>query len=64
MATLKWNNGGNNWMTYLTGDIPVGDYNPNNLSNMGIGHGAIDAGGGYTYLNPATSHEFSGGRRI
>ena len=59
MATLKWNNGGNNWMTYLTGDIPVGDYNPNNLSNIGIGHGAIDAGGGYTYLNPATSHEFS-----
>jgi len=30
------------------------------LSNVGIGHGAIDAGGGYTYLNPQTGHEFSG----
>jgi len=30
------------------------------LSNIGIGHGAIDAGVGYTYLNPQTGHEFSG----
>ena len=30
------------------------------LSNIGIGHGAIDAGGGYTYFNPQTGHEFSG----
>lgn len=60
MLTLKWNNGVNNWMTYATGDIPVGAYDPNRLSNIGLGHGAIDAGGGYTYLNPATGHEFSG----
>src|SRR6476620_4171239 len=30
------------------------------LSNIGIGHGAIDAGGGYTYFNPQTGHELSG----
>jgi hypothetical protein len=60
MVTLKWNNGVNNWMTYATGDIPVGAYDPNRLSNIGIGHGAIDGGGGYTYFNPATGHEFSG----
>jgi hypothetical protein len=59
MLTLKWNNGVNNWMTYLTGDIPVGAYDPNRLSNIGLGHGAIDGGGGYTYLNPVTGHEFS-----
>ncbi|MBR0739505.1 transporter [Bradyrhizobium liaoningense] len=59
MLTLKWNNGVNNWMTYLTGDIPVGAYDPNRLSNIGLGHGAIDAGGGYTYLNQVTGHEFS-----
>ncbi len=59
MLTLKWNNGVNNWMTYLTGDIPVGAYDPNRLSNLGIGHGAIDGGGGYTYLNSVTGHEFS-----
>jgi len=60
MITLKWHDGVNNWMTYATGDIPVGAYDPSRLSNIGIGHGAIDAGGGYTYLNPTTGHEFSG----
>jgi hypothetical protein len=60
MMTLKWNHGVHNWMTYATGDIPVGDYDPRRLSNIGIGHGAIDAGGGYTYLNPTTGHEVSG----
>jgi len=57
---LRWNAGVNNYMTYITGDIPVGAYQSNQLSNLGIGHGAIDAGGGYTYFNPATGHEFSG----
>jgi hypothetical protein len=47
-------------MVYGAGDIPVGDYNPNRLANIGIGHGAIDFGAGYTYLNPATGTEFSG----
>ncbi|MEH2565355.1 hypothetical protein V1289_004982 [Bradyrhizobium sp. AZCC 2289] len=57
---LRWNAGVHNYMTYITGDIPVGAYQSNRLSNLGIGHGAIDAGGGYTYFNPATGHEFSG----
>jgi hypothetical protein len=59
MAWLRWNSGVNSWMTYVTGDIPVGAYNSSNLANLGIGHGAIDAGGGYTYFNPETGHEFS-----
>jgi hypothetical protein len=59
LASLKWNRGVNNFMTYITGDIPVGNYSSASLSNLGIGHGAIDAGGGYTYFNPATGHEFS-----
>jgi hypothetical protein len=57
---LRWNAGVNNFMTYITGDVPVGAYQSDRLSNLGIGHGAIDAGGGYTYFNPATGHEFSG----
>jgi hypothetical protein len=60
MMTLKWNAGVNNYMTYLTGDIPVGAYDPSRISNVGIGHGAIDAGGGYTFLNPATGQTVSG----
>ena len=59
MATLKWNDGVHNYMTYVTGDIPVGAYDPSRLANLGIGHGAIDGGGGYTYFNPATGHELS-----
>ena len=57
--SLRWNAGVNNYMTYLTGDIPVGVYSSSSLANMGIGHGAIDGGGGYTYFNPMTGHEFS-----
>jgi hypothetical protein len=57
---VKWNAGLNNYMAYVTGDIPVGTYSSSNLTNVGIGHGAIDAGGGYTYFNPKTGQEFSG----
>ena len=57
--TLRWNTGVHNYMTYITGDIPVGAYDSTRLSNLGIGHGALDGGGGYTYFNPQTGHEFS-----
>src|SRR5499427_3338743 len=60
IATLRWNNGVHNYMTYITGDIPVGAYDSTRLSNIGLGHWAVDAGGGYTYFNPKTGHEFSG----
>src|SRR5690606_19540468 len=46
-------------MAYLTGGIPVGDYDPDRLSNLGIGHAALDAGGAYTYLDTETGWEFS-----
>jgi hypothetical protein len=58
-GSLRWNWGVNNVMTYLTGDIPVGLYNAHDLANLGIGHGAVDGGGGYTYFDPQTGHEFS-----
>jgi hypothetical protein len=60
MMSLRWNAGVNNYMVYATGDVPVGAYDPSRLSNVGIGHGAVDAGFGYTYLNPKTGQEFSG----
>ena len=56
---VRWNAGVNNYMVYLTGDIPVGLYSSSNLANLGIGHGAIDGGAGYTYFDPKTGHEFS-----
>ena len=59
IAMVKWHDSVNNYMVYATGDIPVGAYDPNRLANLGDGHGAIDAGGGYTYFNPQTGHELS-----
>lgn len=59
MAQLFWSNGVHNWMAYLTGDIPVGAYEPDRLSNLGLGHAAVDAGGAYTYQNAGTGWEFS-----
>jgi hypothetical protein len=56
---LRWNAGVNNYMTYITGDIPVGAYESNRLANLGLGHWAVDAGGGYTYFDPKTGHEAS-----
>jgi hypothetical protein len=41
------------------GDIPVGTYDPTSLANLGIGHGAMDGGVGYTYFDEKTGHEFS-----
>ena len=58
-ASLRWNSGVNNFMVYMTGDVPVGTYDSSQLSNFGIGHGAIDGGIGYTYFNPQTGHELS-----
>lgn len=58
-AQLYWKAGMHHFMAYLAGDVPVGSYNPDRLSNIGIGHGAIDAGGAYTYLNTKTGTEVS-----
>lgn len=58
-ASLAWNQGYHNWMAYLTGNIPTGAYNSQRLSNLGIGHGAADLGGGYTYLNDKNGRELS-----
>ena len=59
MFTLRWNEGVNNFMTYITGDLPVGQFDRTSLSNIGIGHYALDGGVGYTYFDPQTGHELS-----
>jgi hypothetical protein len=47
--SLRWNDGVHNFMTYITGDVPVGAYDSIRLSNIG----------GYTYFDSQTGHEFS-----
>jgi hypothetical protein len=56
---LKWNSGVNNYMTYVTADLPAGAYQSSRLANLGIGHWAFDVGGGYTYFDQPAGHEFS-----
>ena len=58
-ALLRWNFGVNNFMTYVTGNLTTGRYDPTRIANLGIGHNAIDAGGAYTYFNQKTGLEFS-----
>lgn len=57
--TLKWNDGHDNFMAYLAGGIPIGDYDADDLANIGAGHGAIDAGVGYTFMDADSGWEFS-----
>ncbi|MEZ5463278.1 transporter [Dokdonella sp.] len=59
VASLAWNHGVHNAMVYITGDIPIGSYDSNRLANLGIGHAAVDMGGGYTYLDEKSGREFS-----
>ena len=57
LGTLKWNYGVHNLMVYSMGNLPVGAYDPDRLVNIGLGHAALDAGGGYTYFDK--KNEFS-----
>jgi hypothetical protein len=58
-GSLKWNQGVNNEMVYITGNIPSGTYDPNRLANLSFGFTAVDAGVGCTYRDFKTGHEFS-----
>ena len=58
-GTLKWNQGVNNEMIYIAGNIPSGTYDPNRLANLSFGFWGVDVGGAYTYLDPKMGHEFS-----
>ena len=58
-AQVRWNKGTQNCLAYLMGGIPVGDYEKGRLANLSSNHGAIDLGGGYTYLNTKNGRELS-----
>ena len=58
-GSLKWNQGVNNEMVYIMGNIPSGTYDPTRLANLSPGYVAYDAGAGYTYFDTKSGHEFS-----
>jgi len=59
MASLRWNDGNHNWLSYTQIGVPVGSYQVGRLANLGLNHGSADVGGGYTYLNQKAGREFS-----
>jgi hypothetical protein len=59
LAQLRWASGVHNSTTYVTGNIPVGAYDRRELANIGVGHGAVDGGAGYTYYDSKKGSEFS-----
>jgi hypothetical protein len=59
-AALKWVVGDvHNFMTYVDGNVPVGNYDPSRLATIGLGRWAIDGGLGYTYYEDKSGLEFS-----
>ena len=56
---IAWSKGNHSWMTYLTGDVPCGSYNPDRYAEIGLGHWAADLGGAYTYSSEESGLEFS-----
>lgn len=58
-ASLKWNDGTNNYLAYAMAGVPVGSYEVGRLANVGTNHWSIDAGGGYTYFNQKNGRELS-----
>ena len=56
---VRWNAGVHNTMAYVATNFTTGRYDPTRLANLGVGHTAIDAGGGYTYFDTKTGIEFS-----
>ncbi len=61
MANIKWNDGANNYMAYVSGVLPVGSYRQSRLANTGANRWAVDAGAGYTYLKKRTEFSIVGG---
>jgi hypothetical protein len=58
LASLKWQFGSHNVMTYVTGNIPTGYFDPNSLAGISSGYWALDGGAAYTY-DPGNGLEFS-----
>jgi hypothetical protein len=58
-ATLKWNNGVNNFMAYVTANVPIGAYDVNRQATVGMGRWALDGGLGYTWYKEDTGVELS-----
>ncbi len=60
-ALLGWQEGNSHWNLVATGTFPTGVYDPNMIAFLGLHRPSLDVKGAYTYLNPQTGLEISGG---
>ena len=58
-ASLRWNHGVHNFMTYVTANVPLGAYDVNRQASVGLGRWAIDGGVGYTWFDEAKGPELT-----
>jgi hypothetical protein len=58
-GALRWNDGTSNYMLYVMGGVPIGAYSADRLASVGLGHGAIDGGGAFTYYDQPNGREVS-----
>jgi hypothetical protein len=58
-ATLGWQRGSDSWAAYLMGNLPVGSYDSQRLSNTGLGRAALDAGIVGSYDSPSSGRSAS-----
>jgi len=59
IALLGWHAGNSHWNIAVTGTIPTGVYDPDQIAFMGLHRPSADIKGAYTYLDPKTGLEIS-----
>ena len=58
-AMRGWHRGNLNWNVAGLVNVPIGDYNKNDIVNMGFNRWAFDATAAATWFNPQNGHEAS-----
>lgn len=58
-ASWAWRDDSSHWMIYMTGAIPTGGYDAEQVTNSALGFGAFDGGFAYTYFDRKSGWEAS-----
>ena len=59
-GTLGWDQGNFHWTVGTLVNVPVGDYQKGEISNIAFHHWGADVNAAATYFDPATGWDFSG----
>ncbi len=59
-ASLGWDTGNLHWQVGTIINVPIGDYQDGEISNIAFHHWGADVNGALTWLDPASGYELSG----